>query len=101
MLEQIARHANADLSIIVKGDLHIDEHHTIEDVGIALGDAFLQALGKKKGVERYGFMLPMDDCLAQVAIDFGGRPWLIWEVDFKREYIGDMPKIGRASCRER
>lgn len=91
MIEQIARHANADLSIIVKGDLHIDEHHTIEDVGIALGDAFLQALGKKKGVERYGFMLPMDDCLAQVAIDFGGRPWLMWEVDFKREYIGDMP----------
>lgn len=91
MLEQIARHANVDLKIIVKGDLHIDEHHTIEDVGIALGDAFLQALGKKNGIERYGFMLPMDDCLAQVAIDFGGRPWLMWEVDFKREFIGDMP----------
>lgn len=91
MLEQIARHANIDLKIIVKGDLHIDEHHTIEDVGIALGEAFLQALGKKKGIERYGFMLPMDDCLAQVAIDFGGRPWLVWEVDFNREFIGDMP----------
>ncbi|HBT86866.1 MAG: bifunctional histidinol-phosphatase/imidazoleglycerol-phosphate dehydratase HisB [Fermentimonas sp.] len=91
MLEQIARHANVDLNIIVKGDLHIDEHHTIEDVGIALGEAFVQALGKKKGIERYGFMLPMDDCLAQVAIDFGGRPWLVWEVDFKREFIGDMP----------
>ncbi len=91
MLEQIARHANIDLSITVKGDLHIDEHHTIEDVGIALGEAFLQALGKKKGIERYGFMLPMDDCLAQVAIDFGGRPWLVWDADFNREYIGDMP----------
>lgn len=91
MLEQIARHANVDLTIIVKGDLNVDEHHTIEDVGIALGDAFVQALGKKKGIERYGFMLPMDDCLAQVAIDFGGRPWLVWEADFNREFIGDVP----------
>ena len=91
MLEQIARHGNVDLSIRVNGDLHIDEHHTVEDTAIALGEAFLQALGKKKGIERYGFLLPMDDCLAQVAIDFGGRPWLVWEVDFKRERIGDVP----------
>ncbi|MFV0529872.1 MAG: bifunctional histidinol-phosphatase/imidazoleglycerol-phosphate dehydratase HisB [Flavobacteriales bacterium] len=91
MLEQIAKHGNMDLEIIVKGDLDVDEHHTIEDVGITLGDAFLQALGNKKGIERYGFLLPMDDCLAQVAIDFGGRPWLVWEADFKREMIGKMP----------
>jgi histidinol-phosphate phosphatase family domain/HAD-superfamily hydrolase, subfamily IIIA len=91
MLEQIARHGNIDLTVKAKGDLHIDEHHTIEDTGIALGDAFLQALGKKKGIERYGFMLPMDDCLAQAAIDFGGRPWLVWEVEFHRELVGDMP----------
>lgn len=91
MLEQIPRHGNLDLTIRVNGDIHVDEHHTIEDVGIALGEAFLQALGKKKGIERYGFLLPMDDCLAQVAIDFGGRPWLVWDVDFKREKIGDMP----------
>lgn len=91
MLEQISRHANIDLEVLVNGDLHIDEHHTIEDVGIALGEAFLKALGKKKGIERYGFLLPMDDCLAQVAIDFGGRPWLMWSVDFKREFIGDVP----------
>lgn len=91
MLEQISRHANIDLEILVNGDLHIDEHHTIEDVGIALGEAFLKVLGKKKGIERYGFLLPMDDCLAQVAIDFGGRPWLVWNVDFKREFIGDVP----------
>lgn len=91
MLEQIARHGKLDLSIQCKGDLHIDEHHTIEDVGLSLGAAFLQALGKKKGIERYGFLLPMDDVLAQVAVDFGGRPWLIWEAIFNREMIGDMP----------
>lgn len=91
MLEQIARHGSIDVNISAKGDLQVDEHHTIEDVGIALGEAFLQALGKKKGIARYGFLLPMDDCLAQVAIDFGGRSWLVWKVDFKREKIGDMP----------
>ena len=91
MLEQISRHGNIDLNIQVNGDLHIDEHHTVEDTAIALGEAFVQALGRKKGVERYGFLLPMDDCLAQVAIDFGGRPWLVWEVDFRREKIGDVP----------
>ncbi|MBK5195108.1 MAG: bifunctional histidinol-phosphatase/imidazoleglycerol-phosphate dehydratase HisB [Proteiniphilum sp.] len=91
MLEQIARHGNIRLKIEVKGDLHIDEHHTIEDTGIALGEAFLQALGKKKGISRYGFMLPMDECLAQAAIDFGGRPWLVWETAFQREYVGDVP----------
>jgi len=91
MLEQIAKHGNVDLNITAKGDLHIDEHHTIEDVGIALGEAFLKALGDKKGIERYGFALPMDDCLAQVAIDFGGRNWIVWEADFKREKIGEMP----------
>ncbi|MFK7002106.1 bifunctional histidinol-phosphatase/imidazoleglycerol-phosphate dehydratase HisB [Flavobacterium oreochromis] len=91
MLEQIAKHGNIDLNIQVKGDLYIDEHHTIEDVAITLGSTFLNALGTKKGVERYGFLLPMDDCLAQVAIDFGGRPWLVWDVQFKREKIGDMP----------
>jgi len=91
MLEQIAKHGNLDLTIQVEGDLHIDEHHTIEDVAITLGEAFLQALGSKKGIERYGFLLPMDDCLAQVAIDFGGRPWLKWKAEFKREKIGEMP----------
>jgi len=91
MLEQIARHGNLDIDIKVEGDLHIDEHHTIEDTAIALGETFLKALGSKKGIERYGFLLPMDDCLAQVAIDFGGRPWLVWEADFKREKIGEMP----------
>ncbi len=91
MLEQIARHGNIDLNIEVEGDLHVDEHHTIEDTAIALGEAFSRALGKKKGIERYGFLLPMDDCLAQAAIDFGGRPWLVWNVDFKREKIGDVP----------
>jgi len=91
MLEQISRHGNMDLYIKVDGDLHIDEHHTIEDVAITLGEAFLQALGSKKGIERYGFLLPMDDCLAQVAIDFGGRPWLVWDAEFKREKIGEMP----------
>ncbi|MCQ2607348.1 MAG: bifunctional histidinol-phosphatase/imidazoleglycerol-phosphate dehydratase HisB [Bacteroidales bacterium] len=91
MLEQLARHSNCDLKINVKGDLHVDEHHTIEDTGIALGEAFLQALGKKERIERYGFLLPMDDSLAQVAIDFSGRPWLIWDVEFKREKVGELP----------
>lgn len=91
MLEQISRHGNLDLKIQVNGDLQVDEHHTIEDTGIVLGEAFLKALGKKKGIERYGFLLPMDDCLAQVAVDFGGRPWLVWQADFKREKIGDVP----------
>ncbi|MBS1682928.1 MAG: bifunctional histidinol-phosphatase/imidazoleglycerol-phosphate dehydratase HisB [Bacteroidetes bacterium] len=91
MLEQLCRHGEIDLSIIAEGDLAIDEHHTIEDTALALGEAFLIALGNKKGIERYGFCLPMDDCLAQVAIDFGGRPWLMWDVEFKREKIGDMP----------
>ena len=91
MLDQIARHGNIDLSVKAQGDLHIDEHHTIEDVGIALGECFLQALGKKKGIARYGFLLPMDDCLAQVAIDFGGRPWIVWDVAFNREKIGEVP----------
>ncbi|TAL59752.1 MAG: bifunctional histidinol-phosphatase/imidazoleglycerol-phosphate dehydratase HisB [Bacteroidetes bacterium] len=91
MLEQIARHGNIDLTIKVKGDLEIDEHHTIEDVAITLGESILKALGGKKGIERYSFVLPMDDCLAQVALDFGGRPWLVWEVEFLRENIGEMP----------
>ena len=91
MLDQLGRHSNSDLTVKVKGDLHIDEHHTIEDTALALGDAFLQALGSKMGIERYGFCLPMDDCLVNVAIDFGGRPWLVWDADFKREKIGDMP----------
>ncbi|KQC02228.1 bifunctional histidinol-phosphatase/imidazoleglycerol-phosphate dehydratase HisB [Pedobacter sp. Hv1] len=91
MLDQIARHGSMDLDIVAKGDLHIDEHHTIEDTGIALGEAFAQALGNKLGIERYGFCLPMDDCLAQVAIDFGGRNWIVWDADFKREKVGDMP----------
>lgn len=91
MLDQIGRHGSIDLEIKVDGDLHIDEHHTIEDTALALGDAFSKALGDKKGMMRYGFLLPMDDVLAQVAIDFGGRPWLVWEADFKREKIGEMP----------
>lgn len=91
MLDQLARHAVCDLTIKVKGDLHIDEHHTIEDTALALGEAFHQAIGDKMGLERYGYCLPMDDCLAQVAIDFGGRPWLVWEASFKREMIGEMP----------
>ncbi len=91
MLEQIARHGGVDLNIETKGDLHIDEHHTIEDTGIALGEAFNIAIGDKKGLDRYGFCLPMDDCLAQVAIDFGGRNWIEWDVKFDREKIGDMP----------
>ena len=91
MLDQIAKHAQIDLSIECSGDLKVDEHHTIEDVGIALGESILKALANKKGIERYGFLLPMDDCLAQVALDFGGRPWIVWDADFKREKIGDMP----------
>ena len=91
MLDQIARHGNMDLEVTVKGDLEVDEHHTIEDTAIALGEVFAQALGNKLGIERYGFCLPMDDCLAQVAIDFGGRNWLVWETEFKREMIGKMP----------
>jgi imidazoleglycerol-phosphate dehydratase/histidinol-phosphatase len=91
MLDQIARHGQMDLEISVKGDLKVDEHHTIEDTAIALGEVFAQALGNKLGIERYGFCLPMDDCLAQVAIDFGGRNWLVWEAEFKREMIGQMP----------
>ncbi len=91
MLEQISKHGNIDLNINAKGDLHIDEHHTIEDVGITLGETFLLALGDKRGIERYGFCLPMDDCLAQVALDFGGRNWIVWDAEFMREKIGEMP----------
>jgi imidazoleglycerol-phosphate dehydratase/histidinol-phosphatase len=91
MLDQIAKHANVDLAVTVQGDLHIDEHHTIEDTGIALGEAFTLALGDKRGINRYGFLLPMDECLAQVALDFSGRNWLVWEASFKREMIGEMP----------
>ncbi|MEO9021159.1 MAG: bifunctional histidinol-phosphatase/imidazoleglycerol-phosphate dehydratase HisB [Ginsengibacter sp.] len=91
MLEQLAKHSGMDLTIHCNGDLHIDEHHTIEDVALALGESLSQALGNKRGIERYGFLLPMDDCLAQVAIDFGGRNWLVWDAEFKREKIGEMP----------
>jgi len=91
MLDQIARHGNLDLTIKVKGDLHIDEHHTIEDTAIALGNAIAQVLGDKRGIERYGFCLPMDDCLCQTALDFGGRAWLIFDATFKRDYVGDFP----------
>ncbi|RYG52812.1 MAG: imidazoleglycerol-phosphate dehydratase HisB, partial [Chitinophagaceae bacterium] len=91
MLDQIARHGSIDLRIKTDGDLHIDEHHTIEDTGIALGEAFAKAIGNKLGLERYGFCLPMDDCLAQAAIDFGGRAWIVWDAEFKREKVGDMP----------
>jgi imidazoleglycerol-phosphate dehydratase/histidinol-phosphatase len=91
MLDQIARHGQMDLEIIVKGDLEVDEHHTVEDTAIALGEVFAKALGNKLGIERYGFCLPMDDCLSQVAIDFGGRNWLVWETEFKREMVGKMP----------
>ena len=91
LLDQLARHGSMDIEFEVKGDLEVDEHHTIEDTAIALGEAFAQALGNKLGIERYGFCLPMDDCLAQVAIDFGGRNWLVWETEFKREMIGKMP----------
>jgi len=91
MLDQIARHGNIDVTVKVDGDLHIDEHHTIEDTGIALGEAFAKGLADKRGMERYGFCLPMDDCEAQVSIDFGGRNWIVWEAEFKREKIGEMP----------
>lgn len=91
MLDQIARHGQLDLDIKVNGDLEVDEHHTIEDTAIALGEVFAEALGNKLGIERYGFCLPMDDCLAQVSIDFGGRNWLVWEAEFNREMIGKMP----------
>ena len=91
MLDQLARHGGMDISLHVKGDLGVDEHHTIEDTAIVLGEAFAAALGSKLGIERYGFCLPMDDCLAQVAIDFGGRNWLVWEAEFTREMIGQMP----------
>lgn len=91
MLDQLAKHGGIDLQIQVNGDLHVDEHHTIEDTALALGECFVQALGDKRGISRYGFLLPMDDALAQAAIDFGGRPWLVWQVEFKREKVGDMP----------
>lgn len=93
MLEQIAKHGSIDLFVKVKGDLHVDEHHTIEDTALALGEALLQALSDKRGIERYGssYTLPMDDCLCSVAIDFGGRPWLVWDAEFKRERVGEMP----------
>jgi imidazoleglycerol-phosphate dehydratase/histidinol-phosphatase len=91
MLDQIARHGSIDLNIKTDGDLEIDEHHTIEDTGIALGEAFAKAIGNKLGLERYGFCLPMDDCLAQSAIDFGGRSWIVWDAEFKRERVGDVP----------
>lgn len=91
MLEQIGRHANIDLTVHTKGDLEVDEHHTIEDTGIVLGECLRKALGDKRGIQRYGFCLPMDDCLCQVALDFGGRPWLVWDAEFKREKIGEMP----------
>lgn len=91
MLDQVAKHSGADLSIHVEGDLHIDEHHTIEDTALALGEAYRRALGDKRGISRYGFLLPMDEALAQVGIDFSGRPWLVWSAEFRREKIGDMP----------
>ena len=91
MLDQVARHGQIDLTVKVEGDLRIDEHHTIEDTALTFGEAILKALGDKRGIERYGFCLPMDDCLAQVAVDFGGRPWVVWEAGFSREKIGDMP----------
>ncbi|WP_375416020.1 bifunctional histidinol-phosphatase/imidazoleglycerol-phosphate dehydratase HisB [uncultured Hymenobacter sp.] len=91
MLDQLSKHSGVDMEITVQGDLHIDEHHTIEDTALALGEAFNQALGDKRGLARYGFLLPMDEALAQAALDFSGRPWLVWEAEFKREKIGDMP----------
>lgn len=91
MLEQIGKHGMMDLTIHTRGDLHVDEHHTIEDTALALGECLLKALGDKRGIERYGYTLPMDDCLCQVALDFGGRPWLVWDADFHREKIGEMP----------
>ena len=91
MLEQIGKHGNIDLTIHTRGDLHVDEHHTIEDTALALGECLLRALGDKRGIERYGYSLPMDDCLCQVCLDFGGRPWLVWDADFRRERIGEVP----------
>ena len=91
MLDQIGKHSGIDLTVKVKGDLEVDEHHTIEDTAIALGEAFLKALGDKRGIERYGYCLPMDDCLCSVALDFGGRAWLVWDAEFHREKVGDMP----------
>jgi imidazoleglycerol-phosphate dehydratase/histidinol-phosphatase len=91
MISQLARHSGCDLTVKVNGDLEVDEHHTIEDTGLALGEAFYLALGNKRGTERYGYALPMDDCMAQAVIDFGGRPWLVWDTTFKREKIGEMP----------
>ena len=91
MISQLARHSGCDLKVNVIGDLYVDEHHTIEDTAITLGEAFYHALGNKRGTERYGFALPMDDCRAQVLIDFGGRPWLVWDAIFTREKIGEMP----------
>lgn len=91
MLEQIGRHGMMDLTIRTQGDLHVDEHHTIEDTALALGECILKALGDKRGIERYGYCLPMDDCLCSVALDFGGRPWLVWDAEFHRERIGEMP----------
>ena len=91
MLEQISKHGHIDLTVRCQGDLHVDEHHTIEDTALALGECLLKALGDKRGIERYGYCLPMDDCLCQVALDFGGRPWLVWEAEFHRERVGEMP----------
>ena len=91
MLEQIGKHGMMDLMVHTKGDLHVDEHHTIEDTALALGECLLKALGDKRGIERYGYSLPMDDCLCQVALDFGGRPWLVWDAEFHREKVGEMP----------
>lgn len=91
MLEQIGKHGGMDLYIRCKGDLNVDEHHTIEDVALALGECLLKALGSKRGIERYGYSLPMDDCMCHVCLDFGGRPWLVWDAEFHREHVGDMP----------
>jgi imidazoleglycerol-phosphate dehydratase/histidinol-phosphatase len=91
MLDQLARHAGVELIVETEGDLHVDEHHTVEDTALAVGEAFYQALGSKRGIERYGFALPMDDSMAQVLIDFGGRPWIVWDAEFRRERVGDMP----------
>lgn len=91
MLEQIGRHGGMDLKVVVKGDLNVDEHHTIEDTGIVLGECIRKALGDKRGIERYGYALPMDDCMSQVVLDFGGRSWLVWDARFHREKVGDMP----------
>jgi imidazoleglycerol-phosphate dehydratase/histidinol-phosphatase len=91
MLDQIARHGRVDLKVQVKGDLHIDEHHTVEDTGIALGEAFAAALSDKRGIERYGYALPMDDAEARVLLDFGGRSWIVWDAEFRRERVGDVP----------